>query len=253
MLPKEHGAYGQLLFPLVTALAVGRPGAAALALSASAVAIFLSHESLLVLLGQRGQRAAREHGAAARRWFAAFAAVGAAAGLPAIVLMPARARLALLVPVALAALLTAWITRRREHSTSGEIVTALSLSSLSLPVALAADASLPAALTCALVFAISFVVATVSVRAVILWARRLAGPSTRIVAALLPVAGVAALWALAGRGTTSAVGPWAALPVCGVGFVLAAAAPSPRHVRRIGWMLVAATAVTAAVLVIWMR
>ncbi|MGE5245845.1 MAG: YwiC-like family protein [Betaproteobacteria bacterium] len=252
MLPREHGAYGQLLFPLVTALAVGRPGAAALALAASAIAIFLSHESLLVLIGQRGQRAAREHGAVARRWFVGLASIGAAFGLVALDRMPPQARLMLLVPVALAALLGAWIARRREHSTSGEIVSALGLSSLSLPIAVSAGASLAAALTCAIVFGIAFLVATVSVRAMILWARRAAGWPTRVVAALLAAAGVAALWALAQRGVTSPAGPWAALPVCGVGFAIAAAAPSPRYVRTIGWVLVGATAVTAVILIIGM-
>jgi hypothetical protein len=253
MLPREHGAYGQLLFPLVTALAIGRPGTGAAALAVAAVAIFLSHESLLVLLGQRGQRAAREHGAAARRWFAVLGSIGAAAGLVALALMEPRARLALLLPVAFAAVLAVWIARRREHTTSGEIVTALSLSSLALPVALTAGAPEAAAATCALVFAIAFLVATVSVRAVILCGRGAAGPATRIVAALLPVCGVAGLWLLARGGAASPAGPWAVLPVGGVGFVLAAAAPSPRHVRAIGWTLVCATAIAAAVLVAALR
>jgi hypothetical protein len=249
LIPKEHGAYGQLLFPLVTALAVGRPGLAAIALAVAALFVFFSHESLLVLLGQRGQRAKREQGAAAWRWFATFGSVAAVTGVTALVLLPPRARLSLVLPVALGGLLSIWIARHREHTTSGEIVTALCLSSLSIPTALAAGASDAVAITCASVFAASFVVATVSVRAMILWARRAAGMTTRVVAAALPVVFVAALWLLGARGVTSAAGPYAALPVCGVGFVLAAAAPSPRHVRRIGWILVGATAITAIVLI----
>ncbi|HVC21498.1 MAG TPA: YwiC-like family protein [Vicinamibacterales bacterium] len=253
MLPREHGAYGQLLFPLVTALLIARPGAAAFALAAAAVAAFLSHEALLVLLGQRGPRAARERGAAGRRWFAALAGAAALLGAAGVRLAPPPARLALLVPLVCAALLGAWIVRRRERTTSGEILSALTLSSLALPIALAAGASRPAALTCTLVFALSFVVATVSVRAVILCARRLAGAGTRAVAALMAAGGVAALALLARAGIAAAAGPWGALPVCGAGLVLALAAPSPRHLRAIGWSLVAATAMTALVLVVGLR
>src|SRR5205823_6340503 len=72
LLPKEHGAYGQLLFPLITAMAVGRPGVAAWSFAAAAVCAFLAHEPLLLLLGQRGPCARRERQDDAVRWFAAF-------------------------------------------------------------------------------------------------------------------------------------------------------------------------------------
>ncbi|PYR50160.1 MAG: hypothetical protein DMF89_10175, partial [Acidobacteria bacterium] len=100
MFPREHGAYGQLLFPLITALAIGHPGAAALCLSASAVCAFMAHEPLLVLLGHRGARAVREQGLRARRWLAAFAAGAIASGAIAMALMPVAARIALAVPAA---------------------------------------------------------------------------------------------------------------------------------------------------------
>jgi len=60
LLPKEHGAYGQLALPIVTALsatAVSTPG---LFLTASAVAGFLAHEPASILLGLRGSRVKRE-------------------------------------------------------------------------------------------------------------------------------------------------------------------------------------------------
>ncbi|MDE3154816.1 MAG: YwiC-like family protein, partial [Acidobacteriota bacterium] len=98
MLPREHGAYGQLLFPLVTALALGRPGAAALALAAAAIAAFLAHEPLLVLLGQRGTRAARERGPEARHWFTGLAAMAAIAGAAGVRLAPQAARVARAAP-----------------------------------------------------------------------------------------------------------------------------------------------------------
>ena len=85
----------------------------------------------------------------------------------------------------------------------------------------------------------------------ILWTRKAAGVGTRAVAALVALGGVAALASLARAGVTSPAGAWAALPVCGVGFALAIAAPSPRHLRTIGWLLVGATALTATILIIY--
>jgi len=49
MFPKEHGAYGQLLFPLATSLLVAGVTGAALLTAVAACAAFLSHEPLLVL------------------------------------------------------------------------------------------------------------------------------------------------------------------------------------------------------------
>jgi hypothetical protein len=99
MLPREHGAYGQLLFPLATALAIGRPGWPAVALALAAIAVFLAHEPLLVLVGQRGLRAARERGSEARRWLAAFAGAAVVCGAAALAGLPAEARVALLLPI----------------------------------------------------------------------------------------------------------------------------------------------------------
>ncbi len=53
MIPREHGAYAQLLFPLATALALGRPNATALSIAGAAVLLFLAHEWALTLVGKR--------------------------------------------------------------------------------------------------------------------------------------------------------------------------------------------------------
>src|SRR5512138_1977206 len=60
LFPREHGAYGQLTFPLVTSLAVAGVSAPALLLALSVIAGFLAHEPLLVVLGRRGARAQRQ-------------------------------------------------------------------------------------------------------------------------------------------------------------------------------------------------
>src|SRR5204862_336839 len=92
--PKEHGAYGQLLFPLATVLVVGRRTPAALTLAAAAVLAFLAHEPLLVLLGHRGPRAARDDRSRALVWLASTALGAAILGAAAFIDAPAGIHLA---------------------------------------------------------------------------------------------------------------------------------------------------------------
>lgn len=253
MLPREHGAYGQLLFPLATALAIGRPGVAAWCLAAAAAGVFVAHEPLLVLTGQRGARAARELRGGAWRWFAVAASASVCFGVAAVVTMPPAARQALVVPVLGAIVVASFVVAHREHTTAGEMASAVGLSSIALPVSLSAGASLRGSLTCALVFALVFVVATLCVRAMIVWTRHPLGRGTRAGGAAIAVAALAALAWLARSGLAAPIAPWAAAPACLVGFVVAVAAPSPRHVRTIGWLLVGATTLTAAILFVGLR
>ncbi|HZP48670.1 MAG TPA: YwiC-like family protein [Vicinamibacterales bacterium] len=253
MFPREHGAYGQLLFPIATALAIGRPGAGALALAAAAVCAFLAHEPLLVLLGQRGARAARAEGARARRWFGAFAAAALAFAIAAIVLLPAAARVALGAPAAIGILVAAVIFSRREHTMGGEIVTAAALAALASPLALGAGATAVAARTVALVFVASFVSATACVHGVIVQTRHPPAASARTVGATVATVSVIALAMLARLGVVRGIASWAALPMCAGGVVLVAVPPSARALRTVGWTLVATTLLTSLVLVVGLR
>ena len=70
LLPREHGAYGQLSLPLVTALSVAGPSIAGLLVAVSAVAAFVAHEPASVLLGLRGARVRQELGRTATQWLA---------------------------------------------------------------------------------------------------------------------------------------------------------------------------------------
>lgn len=249
MFPREHGAYGQLLFPLATALALGRPGRGAVLLSAAAICAFLAHEPLLVLLGHRGVRAAREHRAQATRWFAVSAAAATLCGAGALVAMPPVARLALIVPAALALVLGALILSRHEHSTFGEVLTAVALSSLAAPVALGSGASTTTAVTCAVVFASALVAGTLSVRAVIMRTRQPPAVGARAVSAIVSLGFIAALAVLSQNGLVTWAAPLAALPMCGLAAALVAFPPSARHLRVVGWTLVSGTTATALVLV----
>jgi len=252
MLPREHGAYGQLLLPLVTAMAMGRPSAAALALASCAIAAFAAHEPLLVMVGRRGGRAQRDHRARAVRWLSACAAAALVSGVAAFALLDPVSRWLTLVPAAFAAVSAVMLAGGAERTTGGELVVASTLASVSLPLAVASGASLAAGVTCAATFAAVFAAATVSVRAVIARARGGSAGERRVALATDTVlfAAVAAL-ALARVLLPAAV--WAAAPVCGVAIVLAAFVPPARYLRPIGWSLVAATALTSGILIVAAR
>lgn len=51
LFPKEHGADAQLVFPLVTGMALAVPTLSTLSLGAAGVAFFLANESAAILLG----------------------------------------------------------------------------------------------------------------------------------------------------------------------------------------------------------
>jgi dihydropteroate synthase len=104
--PREHGAYGQLGFPLLTALCAAWPRPAGLLFAASAVTLFLAHEPALVAFGRRGERVRDEEGGRPLRVFLALLTAGGALGAAALWLSPGPARLGAAIAAGLAALLT---------------------------------------------------------------------------------------------------------------------------------------------------
>jgi hypothetical protein len=234
-------------------MAVGRPAVAAWSFAAAAVCAFLAHEPLLILLGQRGSRARRERQDQVVRWFAAFATVSAALGAVAFALMPPIARLAVLVPIAFSLILAALIFAHQERTAIGEVLSALTLASVAIPLAVASGASTTTAVTCAAAFASGFVAAIMCVRAVIAHTRYPPGTRSRATAMLITLAVLSILVSLRSRGLVASVAPWAAAPLLVGGAALAAVPPSARQVRIIGWTLVATTAATSLVLIAALR
>ncbi len=256
LLPREHGAYGQLLFPIATALVLGDRALAAFAISVASAAAFVGHEAVLTLLGHRGARASRERRRRATGWLLACSAVVGALGTWSFERMATAARFSLLLPLVFALLLVPFIWSRREHSTAGEIVAAIGLSSCSVPAALAGGVASTRAVTSWLVFALSFVVATLAVRSIIARirnARIASGDGVRFAnrgAAWLAAGVIAISLVLADRGWMPRAAPIALLPVCALAGGLALFPPHPRHLRTVGWCLVTATVVTAVVLAV---
>ncbi|HEX9052223.1 MAG TPA: YwiC-like family protein [Anaeromyxobacter sp.] len=252
MLPHEHGAWGQLAMPLLTAFAIGRPTPASLALAAAVVLAFLAHEPAIVLLGQRGRRARDEAGARARRWLAALGAVGVLAGIAGIALSPPAARLALVVPGALGVAVVGLLLARRERTVAGETAVAAALASAGAAVALAGGAEPQAALAAAIVWTLGFAAATLAVQVILVRVRskgaRDPGRRHAALAALLAV-GAAALSA---AGLPAAIA-WATLPTALLSIAVSLARFSPRRLRELGWALVGSSTLTLVILVVGLR
>lgn len=223
--PREHGAYVQLLAPLLAALVAGRPTVAAWAWCVAAIAGFLAHEPLLVLLDRRGARAARELAPTARLAFASRVVVAIGAAGAAGIAAPASLR-GLVVPLLLLAAALPFVARGTERSLAGEIVIASALAAAALPVALASALPIEPALTTWALWSLGFAAVTASVRSLMPAARR-----TRPLHAWLVI--VAAAGALAGifaLGTSVRTGA----PLTVAAIAVALVRPHPRHLRLVG-------------------
>jgi YwiC-like protein len=254
LIPREHGAYGQLVFPLVTAIAVAGVSSSAVLIALSAVAGFLAHEPLLIVLGRRGVRAKRERGRAAVAVLIVTTTVAIAAGALALLLAPREIRWSFLVPLVPAAILIGSIGFGYEKRAFGEAAAALTFSLIAIPICLASGARIASALSVGIAFAATFVTATLAVRAVILRVRGGGQPRaervTRLSVLVLCIAIGGALIVTPLRGDM----PWTATSATAPGLIaavwLALRPPSPARLRTVGWTLVATTAATAAILIV---
>ena len=235
--PREHGAYFQLAIPLATACAARSPTSASLALATGAVLAFLAHEPLRVLLGHRGARRVELDGARARRRLALLGLCATAAGAVGLVAEPAAIAAAafVLVPV-LAVLVLAW--RRAEHTLVGELAAAIALTGASVPVLVAAGASVATALAHWLGWALGFAATVVAVHRVIARHKRRATAHDAALAISLLAA------------AASALTRWPplvlALPLVAVSALLVIAPPPASRLRAIGVAIVVASIAAAA-------
>jgi len=253
LLPREHGAYGQMAFPLITSFAVAGVTTPALLIAFGVVAGFLAHEPLLVLLGRRGLRASREQWRRAAVCLAVASATAVAAEFVAFWSVPLSIRWWFLLPLMPAAVLAAAITTDREKSSQAEVAVALAFSLVAVPVCLAAGASTDSALAVGIAFASIFVTGTLAVRVIVLQVRGGGDPraarTARVTVLVLTTAAGAGLVATAWRGLL----PWTALLAASPGLVsagwLAWLPPSPTRLRRVGWTLVTTSAAAALILI----
>jgi hypothetical protein len=253
LLPKEHGAYGQIAFPLATAFLVAGVSAAGLLVAVAVTAGFLAHEPAAVLLGLRGVRARRELGTRAARWLALCLAALVAAGLGALVTIDAEARAVLAIPFVPAVVLAVATLRGRDKSWYGEVAACAAFSGAAVPVAVAGGASPQAAATIAIPFALLFATSTLAVRVVILRVRgggdAHATAATRRALFALTAAAIAALGAAMAIEILDAVAFAASAPGLLTAAAVAARPPAPARLRHLGWTLVGVSLLTALVIV----
>jgi hypothetical protein len=254
MLPKEHGAYGQLGFPLATALAVAGPSRAGILIAAAAIAAFLAHEPAEILLGHRGPRARREQGTRARLAFALCATAAAGAGCGLLLALPRSMYWSVAVPLVPAVLLGVCTVTDREKTWYGEVAAAIAFSTVAVPIVIAAGGSLVQALTIAVPFALFSVLSTLAVRVVILRVRGGGDPvaTSRTRRAVFTLAALAAT-TLIGLALSSSF-PWliaaAAAPGLLAATAVTAAPPPPTRLKRLGWTLMGASVLTAAIVIV---
>ena len=249
VLPREYGAYAELAFPLLTAFLAAGVTAAGACFTLAVLSWFLVREPLAVLNGVRGARVAASLGRPARRaaWaLGSLGAIGAGAGM---LLAPPDARLWALVPGACAIVLAPALLRGRPKTLGAEIVVAIALATMILPIGLSGRMAPGHAAAASVVWATSFVLATLAVHGIKARVKPDLGAGWAIW--LTPVlAGVAVITGLVGAGHDH--WPWpvglAVVPSAALVAAALAAGTHPRRLKRVGWSLVGANLVTLALL-----
>jgi hypothetical protein len=246
MVPREHGAYAELLFPIVSVFLGGFLTTSTWLLAIGAIAAFLANEPLLVLVGQRGTRMKREESAHAKRALLIFLLVAFGAGGAGLVLAPTVVQYAVGVPLLLGVGLMMLAVQGLERSMVGETVAAATLSSIAIPLGLSAGLDLTATLAVTLIWLVTSLLGTAVVRLTVARTKAktdqdLKGVRFKRVLLVFACVLVIAVGLAAPYG--SRLGLWvlaAAVPVAIVVLTIAVLRPTARRLRLMGWSLVAA-------------
>lgn len=246
MVPREHGAYAELLLPIVSVLLGGAPTSSTWLLSIGAFGAFLANEPLLVLFGQRGTRMRREESDRAKRALLTFSLVAFGAGIAGLVLAPPPVQYTVVVPLLLGVTLLMLAIQGLERSMFGEGLAAAALSSIAIPLGLSAGMGRTVTISVALLWLTTSLLGTAAVRLTVARAKAKTDEDLRRVAfkrgVLILVSSVAIIIGIAGlsgaRNGLSILA--AAMPVALVVLAVAALRPTTRRLRLMGWSLVAA-------------
>ena len=253
--PREHGAYAMLIFPLLSGLAMGGLSWAGIAFAALAVSGFLAHESILVVRGARGERIRSKEAKHARRRLLRLTGLAGVAAATFAVTAPANAWYAALLSASLAVVVGMLLLARKTKSLPGELLVAATFSSVHAVLAAAGGADARVMFLPVGAWVACFMLATLSVHAIKYRFKR-RGPGRWTVAVAPTLAGTVVLLGAIGLvlrhhplGTTAA----SVLPKALAVLLLSALPANPRHLKRVGWIFVAADALTLGVLVMGVR
>jgi hypothetical protein len=250
--PREHGAYAQLAFPLITALAHGRWTFSSIALAIGAIAVFLAHEPALILLGHRGPRVkAALQGPAIKR-LGLLCLVALLAGVSGLATAPVSLTLPIVVALVLGVATGALVVRKEEKTLPGECIAATTMSFAVFPVAVAGLVPMLEAAALSAVWALVFVMSTCAVQVVIgsTKRKRLGSLAGRSAIFLLAVVVPAAAFSLFQAGRLPGGLVLALVPVSLLSAVLSVRPPHARWLRQIGWGIVATCTTSLVILVV---
>jgi hypothetical protein len=246
MVPREHGAYAELLFPIVSVFLGGSPTTSTWLLAIGAIACFLANEPLLVLVGQRGTRMKREESDRAKRALLIFLLIGLGAGIAGLLLATPAVQYAVGMPLLLGVGLIMLAIQGLERSMIGEALAASTLSSIAIPLGLSAGLGLTPTLAVALIWLLTSLLGTAVVRLTLARTKAKTDQElarVRFNRALLVLVCLAVVAVGVASPYGSRVGLWvlaAAVPVAVVVLTMAILQPTARRLRLMGWSLVAA-------------
>jgi hypothetical protein len=254
LLPREHGAYAQIIFPLLTALALGNGSAAQFYWAAAAMAVFVAHEPLLILAGERGRRSHTDLGGHAQKLAGSLSVVALVAGFLGWWHAPQSARLAVTLPLGLGIFLLPLIIYHREKTLPGELLVSLTFSTLLIPVAMAGGVALRAALIASAVWGTIFSMGTMMVRAVIANVKKATHGRWPVYTSQgLSLAAIGVSFIVLLTDALPALVAVAILPAALITFACSFMGVHPRHLRTLGWSLVGSNLFALAALAIALR
>ena len=250
MVPREHGAYAELLFPIATVFLGGSPTTVTWLLAIAAIAAFLANEPLLVLFGQRGTRMQREDSDRAKRALLVFSLVAAGTGSAGLIIAPTPVQYSVIVPLLLGVVLVMLALQGLERSMFGETLAAATLSSVAVPLGLSAGLGLGPTFAVAFIWLLTSLMGTAVVRLTVARTKAKTEKEHRqvqlkrfaLIFVCLIVIGVG-IGALIGARAGSLILA-AAIPVALVVLLMALFQPTARRLRLLGWSLVAANLCT---------
>ncbi|WP_413431992.1 YwiC-like family protein [Crateriforma spongiae] len=235
--PKEHGAYAIVMIPLFSALLSVGPSWVGVAIVVASLAGFFAHEPILVAMGHRGGRVQR--GAPwARALALGLLGLAVAAGAFALWSADLPTRIALLACLALSTLCFAIAIVRLHRTLGGQLLGVAGLSLPCMPILLDGGLDRSNSLLVWLVWLLGFASTTLAVRAVIAIQKRQTTVASWIGLEFTTAATI-------GLVVNQVWLPLAAVPMIAGGWGLMFWPPPAKHLRRVGWTLVAATMLTA--------
>ncbi len=245
LIPREHGAYAQLVLPQLAVLCAARLTLGAVLMCASAALAFVSHESLMVASGARGTRALREEGQRARRTLSSYGLVGAALGLAGASLLAPNLRITLVPPLVLGALALLASARLGPRSLLSQLASSAAFACIVLPVGVVGGLPLRSAVIHSVVWLTVFLISTLMARTLAHREER----SRRFLVAVSAAFILGVAWALVGARVPMPAA-LALTPACVACVAVALRPPSPTKLRAVGWTLVATSTFTAAALAV---